>query len=71
MNQASKPKPNTDSAYNCSFQADPRGGVIGVKLLFPEGDFRLDAVGAGRGCLEGVLAVRGGGGDDEGGFADF
>ena len=42
-----------------------------MKLLFPDGDFRLDAVGAGGGCPEGVLAVCGGGGDDEGGFANF
>ena len=42
-----------------------------MQLFLPDGDFRFDAVGAGRGCLEGVLAVRGGGGDDEGGLADF
>ena len=65
------PIPNSDSAYDCSFQAYPRGGVIGVELFLPDGDFRLDAVGTGRGCLEGVLAVCGGSGDDEGGFADF
>ena len=71
VNQASKPTPNTDSAYSGSFQAYPSGGVVGVKLFLPDGDFRLDAVGADRGCFEGVLAVCGGSGDDEGGFADF
>ena len=42
-----------------------------MQLFFPDGDLRLDAVGAGRGGLEGILAVRGGGGDDEGGLANF